>query len=421
MDSRRIDFAATSWLLAAVLVAGSGFIAPAVAAEAQRYEVWALDQADTVAGKGGGLLYIWNSAAIARLPAAAKPAVIDLAAAAEAAGCPLAKRPHMLLGNHAGPASHAIISNVASGDIHFIDIASRKIVGCVGGTGNAHAAVGSPDDSMVIVADLGGQKLHKIETDYRRNSFKLVETLSLATEQLKASVGTPEVKPVCHNFTGDSRFAYVTLAGGGVLVVEAGSGDGGIPMKVVHAYPKTTAPGIGCGAFRLPDERMVTNGESGAKGGDDFLFVFDTRDAVSGKFPDPVKIDLPGEDTHGAAFCVDKKGNEHMLAVMRVSNDVNVVELKTRRVAKTISIARPFSPDPKPDVSELQGNRLFVTLRGANPLTAINDLKNPARTPGVAVLTVGSDCHSVSWKAADLMPMKNNPDADPHGLRVFRR
>lgn len=421
MTDRRMNFTATWSLLGAALIAGSGWIAPLGSAQAQRYEVWALDQADTVAGKGGGLLYIWKSEDIAAGPAAAKPSVIDLAAAAAAADCPIAKRPHMLLGNHAGPASHGIISNVASGHVHFLNIASRKIVGCVSGAGNAHAAVGAPDDSMVIVADLGGQKLHKIETDYRSNRFKLVETLSLATEQLKTAVGTPEVKPVCHSFTADSRFAYVTLAGGGVLVVEAGTGDGGIPMKVVHAYPKTTAPGIGCGAFRLPDERMVTNGESGAKGGDDFLFVFDTRDAAAGKFPEPLRIELPGEDTHSAAFCVDKKGNEHMLAVMRVSNEVNVVELKTGRVAATRSIARAFSPDPKPDVGELMGNRLFVTLRGANPLTAINELKNPARTPGVAALTVSESCHSVGWKESDLMPMKNNPGADPHGLRIFRR
>lgn len=421
MTNKHMNFATISALLATALVAAAGLTAPAGAAEAERFEVWALDQADSVKGKGGGLLYIWSSEAIGSRPAATKPTVIDLAAAAEAANCAVAKRPHMLRGNHAGPPTHAIISNVASGHIQFVDIASRKIVGCVEDNGNAHAAEAAPDDTMVIVADLGGQKLHKIETDYRRNSFKRVETLSLATEQLKAAVGTPEVKPVCHNFTADSRLAYVTLAGGGVLVVDVGTGDGGIPMKVAYAYPKKTVPGIGCGAFRLPEERMVTNGESGAKGGDDFLFVFDTRGALSGKFPDPVKIELPGEDTHSAAFCVDKKGNEHMLALMRVSNDVNVVELRTNRVAATRSIARPFSPDPKPDVGEMIGNRLFVALRGANPLTAIDALKNPARTPGVAILTVSEDCHSVSWKASDLMPMKNNPAADPHGLNVFRR
>jgi len=421
MTDVRTKSAAGRMFLAAAIMITSGLAPSATAAEAERFEVWALDQADTVKGKGGGLLYIWTSEAIGSNPAAAKPTVIDLAAAAEAAGCPVAKRPHMMRGNHAGPPTHAIVSNVGSGHVYFVDIASRKIVGCVEGMGNAHTAEASPDDTMVIVADLAGQKLHKIETDYRRNSFKRVETLSLATEELKKSVGTPEIKPVCHNYTADSRLAYVTLAGGGLLVVDVGTGDGGFPMKVAHAYPKAMVPGIGCGAFRLPEERMVTNGESGAKGGDDFLFVFDTRAAISGKFPNPVKIELPGEDTHSATSCVDKKGNEHMLTLMRVSNHVNVVELRTNRVAETLSIARPFSPDPKPDVGEMIGNRLFVALRGANPLTAINALKNPKRTPGVAVLTVSESCHSVSWKESDLMPMKNNPDADPHGLNVFRR
>ncbi len=196
MADRRMIFAAAQLLLVAVLIAGSDWIASAGAAEADRFEVWALDRADTVAGKGGGLLYIWTSDAIAAGPATAKPTVFDLAAA--------------------------------------------------------------------------------------------------------------------------------------------------------------------------------------------------------GKFPEPLKIELPREDTHSAAFCVDEAGAEHMLTVMRVSNEVNVVALKNGRVVETRSIARAFSPDPKPDVGELRGNRLFVMLRGANPLTAINDLKNPACTSGVAVFTVSKSCCSVS-------------------------
>ncbi len=421
MRNKHMNFGVASTLLATVVLAGSGLFSPVEAAATERYEVWALDQADTVTGGGGGLLYIWSSEAIARSPATARPAVIDLAVAAEAAGCPVAKRPHMVLGNHTGPATHAIIANVGSGDVQFMNVESRTIVGCVAGTGNAHAAVAAPDNSMVIVADLGGQTLHKIETDYSNDRFSLVESLSLDTPELKASVGTDAVKPVCLNFTGDSRFAYVTLAGGGLLVVDVGTGEGDFPMQVKHAYPRTSVPGIGCGAFRLPDERMVTNGESGAKGGDDFLFVFDTRETAAGRFPDPQKIDLPGEDTHSAVFCVDAKGNEHMLTVMRVSNEINVVELNTGRVAATHSIASTFSPDPKPDVGERVDDRLFVTLRGANPLSAISALKNAARTPGVAALRVSEDCHSIGWTEADLMPMNNNPEADPHGLNVFRR
>ena len=64
MTDRRMKFAAGPALLAAALVVANGSASPAGAAEAERYEVWALDQADTVKDKGGGLLYIWTSEAI---------------------------------------------------------------------------------------------------------------------------------------------------------------------------------------------------------------------------------------------------------------------------------------------------------------------------------------------------------------------
>ena len=70
----------------------------------------------------------------------------------------------------------------------------------------------------------------------------------------------------------------------GALVVDVGSADGRKPMTVVKVYPASMVPGIGCGAFRLPDGNMLTNGESGAKGGDDFLYIFDTSRIGEGTF-----------------------------------------------------------------------------------------------------------------------------------------
>ncbi len=176
------------WMLAAGVVVGLAVLAvlgsfSPQAAEGKKaqpdFEVWAIDQADT-APDGGGLLYIWEGDDISDNPSEAEAEVIDLAQAAAEAGCPVARRPHMVLANHADPPSHVIISNVASGHIFFMDVDSREIVGCVSGTGNAHAAVATPDNSMVIVDDQNGQNLRKIHTDYASNSYTLVETLSLA-------------------------------------------------------------------------------------------------------------------------------------------------------------------------------------------------------------------------------------------------
>ena len=408
------------------------------------YEVWAVDQSGTASDGTGGLLYIWDGQDIFVKGAKnADPEIIDLAKAAKDANCDAPKKPHMILSNFTTPkASHVLLANVGSGNTFFINIDSRAIVGCVntiggfngaGGTTNSHASVASPDNSMAIVANIGAKDesgfLHKIQTNYTSDDYKLVETLAL--DQFTNELGTAVARPICHEFTSDSKFAYITLAGGGLLVVDVGSADGTIPMTVVKVYDKDTVPGIGCGVSRLPFNKIMTNGESGAKGGDDFLYTFDTSKAVEGVFPNPVQIELPGEDTHGAVTCTDQKGDIFAITSMRVSNDVNFVDLQTNKVVATESMATSFSPDPKPDVAHIVGNKMFIALRGAKPLSAIGSLENADRTPGVAVLTISDDCKSSSWEEEDLASMED-PDrlvtlkdgsevsaSDPHGLEVI--
>ena len=410
------------------------------------YEVWAVDQSGTEDDGTGGRLYIWDGEDIFLDDAKkAKPEIIDLAKAAKDANCDAPIKPHMILSNHTTPkASHVILANVGSGNTFFIDIASRDIVGCVstiggfngaGGTTNSHASVASPDNSIVIVANIGAKDesgfLHKIQTNYTSDDYKLVGTLAL--DQFTNELGTAVARPICHEFTRDSKFAYITLAGGGLLVVDVGSANGTIPMTVVKVYDKDTVPGIGCGVSRLPFNKIMTNGESGAKGGDDFLYTFDTSKAAEGVFPNPVQIELPGEDTHGAVTCIDQKGGIFAITSMRVSNDINFVDLQTNKVVATQSMASSFSPDPKPDVAHIVGNKMFIALRGAKPLSAIGSLENVDRTPGVAVLTISDDCKSSSWEEEDLASMED-PDrmvtlkdgsevsaSDPHGLEVILR
>ena len=412
------------------------------------YEVWAVDQSGTESDGTGGLLYIWDGQDIFVKDAKdATPEIIDLAEAAKDANCDAPKKPHMILSNYTTPkASHAILANVGSGNTFFINIESRAIVGCVntiggfngaGGTTNSHASVASPDNSMAIVANIGAKDesgfMHKIQTNYTSDDYKLVETLAL--DQFTNELGTAVARPICHEFTSDSKFAYITLAGGGLLVIDVGSADGTTPMTVVKVYEKDTVPGIGCGVSRLPFSKIMTNGESGAKGGDDFLYTFDATNAEDGVFPDPVQIELPGEDTHGAVACTDQDGNLFAVTSMRVSNDVNFVNLQTNEVVATQSMATTFSPDPKPDVADIVGKKMFIALRGHKPLTAIGSLESVDRTPGVAVLTISDDCKSLTWEEKDLASMKDDDRtipfgltdssvitaADPHGLEVVFR
>ena len=407
------------------------------------FEVWAVDQSATSDGTGG-LIYIWDGAAISENASEATPEIIDLAVAASKAGCDAPKKPHMALANNTSPkASHVVLANVGSGTTFFVNIDSRAIVGCVntvggfngaGGTANTHASTASVDNSMVIVANIGAKGesgfLHKIQTDYTNDDYSFVETLAL--NQFANELGTSVARPICHDFTADSEFAYLTMAGGGLLVVDVGSPDGTTPMTVVKVYDKATVPGIGCGVARLPNDKIMTNGESGAKGGDDFLYTFDAGKADEGVFPNPVQIELPGEDTHGAVTCTDQDGNLFAVTSMRVSNDVNFIDLQTNEVVATQSMATTFSPDPKPDVADIVGKKMFIALRGHKPLTAIGSLESVDRTPGVAVLTISDDCKSFNWESNDLASMED-PNrtiqfgltggsrvtaADPHGLEV---
>ena len=438
-------------LITAVACEDSKSAGSSGASSSSSFEVWAVDQSPTNA-EHGGLLYIWDGDDISDNASQATPEIIDLAVAASNANCPAPKKPHMVLANHTSNnpldfrfsrASHVVLANVGSGDTFFINIDSRSIVGCVntvggfngvGGTANTHAATASPDSSMVIVANIGAKGesgfLHKIQTDYTNDDYTFVETLPL--DQFSNALGTSVARPICHDFTADSEFAYVTMAGGGLLVVDVGSDDGTTPMTVVKVYDTETVPGIGCGVARLPNDKIMTNGESGAKGGDDFLYTFDASKAEDGEFENPVKIELPGEDTHGAVACTDQDGNLFAITSMRVSNDVNFVDLQTNKVVATQSMATNFSLDPKPDVADILGKKMFIALRGHKPLTAIGSLESADRTPGVAVLTISDDCKSFNWEAKDLASMTDSgrtvpfgltggsviTAADPHGLEV---
>ena len=404
--------------------------------ESADFEIWAVDQSDTRADQGG-VLYIWDGNA----QAGDEAEVVDLAQAADEAGCPAGKRPHMVLTNHASPPTHVIMANVGSGSTFFVDPATRQLVGCVstkdgfngiGGSAQSHAANGTPDDSMVIIADIGGKDadgnnqsgwLHKIQTDYSTSTFKLVETLPL--HQFADDLGTSLARPICHEFTPDSRFAYVTFGGGGILVVDVGSADGSTPMTMAHAYPADVVPGVGCGTFVPPEtpEIMLTNGASTSDPNPtdgDWMYVFDTSGHVNGEFPTPTQIALPGADTHGVQVCVDPDGNQFAWSLMRVTSEISIVDLQSNEVVATHSLKTDFAPDPTPDLGFMRDGKFYFTLRGPEPLTAITSLTSDQRTPGVAVITMSEDCKSFTWDETDLLTVGDNTvlPPDPHGMEL---
>lgn len=416
------------------LALGSGSIGAQDRAGA---EVWATDQASTEADPSG-FLYIWDAADLSANARTATPFVIDLAAAADeaadvlaAAGCAATGiRPHMLL--KTSDNSHVILAHTASDSLYIMDVESRRISGCV--PVDAHYAGPSPNGRTIIAGDIGEQLLTKVASHYDRERYRVVDTLdfgvdTLGGETIDSLIGSAGAGPVCGEYTADSRFHIVTTNRGGLVVVDVRR------FEVVQVIDNSKVQGIGCGTH-LQGDKMLITGESGASPDNTFdgLYVLD----VSGRppYPDPVEIELPGKDVHGLVVCTDRQGDERAVLTMRVSNDVNFVDLGTNTVADTRSMARRFSPDPKPDVADRVGNDVFVALRGGAPTTAITGLQDADRTPGVAVLHLSRNCDRFRFGAKDIAPMLNpsnveltsGPDAgelvnasDPHGLEVVPR
>ena len=129
--------------------------AVAVVSPASAYEVWMADQSDT--GKeSGGFLYIYDGAQLAADPASAKPTVTldlsgDINTFCQSATQKPVRRPHMIF--FSKDQSHAIISFL-SGQVLFMDAATRKPEACLSMGKNVHAAWPTPDQKMAIAANM---------------------------------------------------------------------------------------------------------------------------------------------------------------------------------------------------------------------------------------------------------------------------
>ena len=160
--------------------------------------------------------------------------------------------------------THAMLANVASGHVVFFDAAKRKPVGCVDAGVQAHAAVPSPDEKYALVANQNGKLLQRIKTDYRRNAFTLEDaaTLDLATGVTPSGAPRqdpalrPDNAPICTLIESSGRFAFVTLRGGGLFVVDARS----TPMRIVAEYDKDAIHGNGCGGLEASGKMYVNSG-----------------------------------------------------------------------------------------------------------------------------------------------------------------
>ncbi|HVM09848.1 MAG TPA: hypothetical protein VM345_15380 [Acidimicrobiales bacterium] len=441
---------------------------PVVAGGAHRdmrpYEVWLLDQAPA-AGKA----HIYDGSTLAHRTGAATAEVIDLGGAAaamcvaETGAAPV--RAHMLLFNETG--THAIISYVASGHVLFMDAASRTPVKCIrasagaGGARQAHAAFPVPGDLSVLVANQNGKLLERIDTDADGDGVSYesaadiahdtAATLNLATcttpngQPCEAPDLRPDNAPICPIVDASGRLVFVTLRGGGLLVVDANTS----PMAIVAEYDRATIHANGCGGAQSGDRMYINSGGGTPANPTEFdiysfsLAAFPKTGFAAPNQPAPSLVlsrDDANTDAHGMAFVptLSTRG-QYLWALDRFANTVDVIDSPGEHVVTQFSLAGAASSDPAPDLIDFSpsGTFAFVSLRGPCPLTANAPAVNNAvgATPGVGVIDVhrGGASGRLASVAQVFEPAPANFDcpsrtddtpgsitnaADPHGVRV---
>ena len=398
------------------------------------YEVWTVDQSNSTGTTSGGTLYVYDGSSLERRGAAAVPERIDLGGAVtslclERTGtAPV--RPHMLLFNRGH--SHAILSFVASGHVVFFDAATRAPLACIDVGVQAHAAVPAPDESYVVVANQNGKLLQRISTDYETNTFALEAgaTLDLATGTTPSGALRqdpalrPDNAPICPLVDSTSRFAFVTLRGGGLFVVDATA----TPMRIVAEYDRETVHGNGCGGLEGNGRMYVNSGGGTAANMSEFdvysfpLAAYSPTPSAPNTPAPTLVVSLDGgheADSHGAMLTTQGR---FLWVADRIGNRIVVIKTATGRMVGEFPLAGALSSDPSPDLLDISptGDLAFVSLRGALPLSG-DPHASTGNTPGLGLIQVKKDGRTGTLRGIARIA---NVDAagidraDPHGLRV---
>jgi hypothetical protein len=394
------------------------------------HEVWTVDQSNSAGKSTGGTLYVYDPQ---RLD---EPEKIDLGGEAEAlcvgATTTAPVRPHMVLFNRSR--THAILANVASGHVVFFDADTRTPVGCIDVGVQAHAAVPSPDEKYVLVANQNGKLLQRIKTDYRRNRFTLetaaqidlVNGTTPSGAPLQDAALRPDNAPICPLIESSSRFGFITLRGGGMFVVDAKA----TPMRIMAEYDKDTIHGNGCGGLEASGKMYVNSGGGTMANLEEFdVYAFPLWKFYQQREPAPpntpaAKLVLSLDehehtDSHGATLT---RFGRYLWVADRMGNRMIVIDTWTDEQANEIPLVGPLSTDPAPDLMDAspRGDKVYVSLRGAIPLSG-DPHASTGNTAGLCVIKVSKSGRSGRIESITRI---TNVDpagvdrADPHALRV---
>lgn len=361
------------------LVATALLLAPATA-DAQRYEVWAMDQ-------GTAMVHIYND----KLEEAAK---LDMAPHG-------VRAPHMI--DFTPDGAYAVIAATASGNVSVVRTADRQVVAVLPTGPASHAATVRPDGRQAIVAVIGDPKVERdgklveITIDPQAGKFELGRSLVIAEDPVfkQAADKFKDIGAVCQQYTADGRQAYVTLgpaiANGGLVVLDTAA------FKLAAAYPPAELK-VNCGTVLTRDgKHMFVNG------GDKGVGLWYAIDAATRKVVH--QGSSRGEDAHGTWTTPD--GREVWM-VNRLTSNAIVIDPKTFAIIAEI-------PDvgKTPDIVAMSPDSkfAFITTRGPNPISMPHIAKGT--TPGFSVVSVPD-----RKLVRHIQPAPGNDKSDFHGIGV---
>jgi hypothetical protein len=407
---------------------------------ARDFEVWLVDQSNSFGKTYGGRLYIYEGSDLngGDASSATPTDVLDLSGATadlcftQTAANPV--RPHMLAFNAAH--SHAILTFVASGHVVVFEAATRTPVACVrtsvgvGGQRQAHAAQPTPDDAYILVANQNGKRLDRITTDYATNTFVLDATLDLANGVtpngvLREFADRPDNAPILVVPDATSTLAFVTLRGGGLFVVDPTT------MEILAEYDTTTVHANGFGGVEA-NGRMYINSGAGAAGTNPSKFAvyrFPLSGYAASNLPNtPAPVEVFFDDTvspdhaRDAHGLVATKHNRYIWVLDRALRVVEVFDTSSDAHVNTVALAHPLSDHPTSDLADISpaGHRIFVSLRGPNPLTGSPHAATGS-TPGLGVIQVTQGGKGGVLKSVveiSNIDTAGVERADAHGIRV---
>lgn len=401
-------------LRATALLAALVLAAPA----AQAYEVWLTDQSDT--GKeSGGFLYIYDGAQLAANPSTTKPAqTIDFAGEigkfCEEATKKAVRRPHMLFFN-AGQ-DHALISFL-SGQVLIMDAATKKPEACLSMGKNVHAAWPTPDQKMAIAANIAEKKFIRIWTDYPAHKFSFDPDKDVLNLAALESGERPDTAPICPITEASSRYAFITLRGGGLIVADVTA----TPIKVVATLDNNQIHPAGCGGIQAGNTMYINSGG----GWPVAPLSYDVYALDLSNLPKSISAKLVSQrddkfaDSHGMASV-----GRYVWSADRAGNNVEIIDTLSNLSVGSVDLVTSANADPAPDLMDVapDGQYVFVGLRGPNPLTGNDKNVNNAKgtIPGVGVIHVDAGGRVGHYKGqAAITNMKDGKEtADTHGIAV---